>query len=85
MVAYKIRAIWDIIRSRQFIVISERNGEFNPVGAGVGELHDLVGMSIELKRAYNHMVDAANAMATETGELHALEEMRAAIDKLGAK
>lgn len=52
------------------------------IGFGKGGLKDLVLMSMALRKAYDNMLDASTEMATETGNLHVLQELRAVLDEM---
>lgn len=83
MVSHKLRAILRIIRSKQFVLVSEKNGHTD--GMSGGEAKDLAGimaMAVETKQLYNMMTEMINNVAIETGELHTVQAMRDALDKL---
>ena len=89
MVANKIRGAFSkiggafrILISRQAILIYEDKHGVNGWGAGYGDTSTMMAMAIEIKKHYNTMLDMITEVATEEGELHALQEMKEALDKL---
>ncbi len=82
MVFGKFRGIWKLITARQaFLVYEDRDGT-DVWGVGYGNLGTMMALSIEMKKAYNQLLEMITAVAIESGELHALEEMKQAIEKL---
>jgi hypothetical protein len=53
------------------------------LGYGAGsDVKDMVLMSRAMKQSYDHFIDMLNQIATETGDLHTLQQLRDAIDTL---
>ena len=84
MVAQKLTAIWRIITCSSFHLFSQRrNGsEVGLVAEGRGDIEDMVLVAKALKDNYNQFIELINEAATEGGELHALEQLKRAIDTL---
>lgn len=82
MVAYKIKAIWRIIRCEAFNLYTRKGDEVTPIAAGVGDIADIVQVAVVLKRDAKLMSDVAEQIATEQGELHTLTQLREAVERL---
>lgn len=81
--ANKIRAIWKLIISRQYLLIYDDGGDGTAIGGGrASDLHDVMYMTIQLKQTYNQMIKMLEEASVEMGEAHALKEMRETIQKL---
>lgn len=85
MVSHKLKSIWKIIIARQYIVIVETRKGFTSTGAGNTDMEGLLLMAVTLKQQYDGLVDTAEKEATDSGQLHALIEMKQAIEKLEKK
>lgn len=86
MVANKLRAIWKLITSRQYLLIYDGSGPNTALGGGkTGELKDVMYLAVQVKHAYNTMIEMIEGSAVEAGEAHALKEMRDAIEIMEKK
>jgi len=65
-------------------IITQRHEGEEPdtLGFGKGDIRDMVLVSRAMKQSYDRFLDGINQMAAETGDLHALQEIRAAIEEL---
>lgn len=82
MVTKKLTAIWRVARAKQAYVIFQTHpgSQAYSTGFGRGDLKDLVLMSKELKISYDGFLNMINESAANAGELHALQEVREAVD-----
>lgn len=86
MVANKLIAIWKLITSRQYLLIYDGRGLDTAIGGGrTAELRDVMYLTIQVKHAYNQLIEMLEESSAEMGELHSLQEMRNALDKLETK
>lgn len=83
MVTAKLKAIRQIMKSDHVMLFTKQGeGEVKSFGFGKGGLKDILLIAIEVKKSYNSMVDMANNAAVESGELHALTELRNALEEM---
>jgi len=83
MVTAKLKAIRQIIKADHVMLFTKKGTEdVQALGFGQGGLKDILLMAIELKKSYNNMVDMANNAAVESGELHALTELKKALEEV---
>lgn len=76
-------AIKVLFASSAHVSFQPRKGaDVRSIGFGHGDIKDLVLMARSMKESYDGFMDAVQQMATETGELHALQEIRDALDTL---
>lgn len=78
----KLKMIWRIIRANSaHAIIQRRQGEkVSSVAFGGGDLKDMMLNAIEMKVAYDGFMDMINEAATAGGELHTLQDLKAALD-----
>lgn len=84
MVTHKISAIKRIIFSASATLITQRHEgmEADTLGYGQGDIKDMVLVARAMKQSYDRFMDSIQQMAAETGDLHALQEIRDALDAL---
>ena len=83
MVTNKLRAIWRIVKADHILLFTkEGEGSVQSFGFGKGGLQEIMLMAVEVKKSYNSMVSMLQNAAVETGELHALNELKEAVEKL---
>ena len=84
MVTTKITAIWRIVTNKSATLISQKHPgcHIETISYGQGGLRDMYLTALELKQMYNGLLTAIVSAAAEGGELHALTEMKAAIDAM---
>lgn len=79
----KVRLLlaWVVLRSKSVHVIFQQDHGLDPrvIGIGQSDLKDLVLISTEIKRMYDSFMDMINEVAAETGDLHALQQLRDAV------
>jgi len=87
MVRTKLRAIWAIIRSSSaHLVLQKKPGDDTSIIAfGEGTMQDTMLIALAIKRMYNSFLDALQEMAVETGELHTLQQLKDAVEKMEAE
>jgi hypothetical protein len=78
----KLTAIWTVLRSSQVHIVYQRSpgAPAHSIGVGRGDIRDLVLLSKELKISYDGFLNMINEAAANAGELHALAEIRSAVD-----
>lgn len=83
MVTNKLRAIWQVIKSDHVLLFTKSGYDgVKSFGFGKGSLQAIMLMAVEVKKSYNNMVDMVSNAAVETGELHALNELKEAVEKM---
>lgn len=84
MVTARLTAVWHVMTSKGVYLLTQRKfGEEPGVeGFGAGDIKDMVLMSRAMKQSYDHFIDMINQVATETGDLHTLQEIRDALDAM---
>lgn len=81
MVTAKFKSIIKILKADNVMLFTKRQtNNVDALGFGKGDLKTIMLMAVELKKSYNNMVDMASSIATETGELHALNELKATLE-----
>lgn len=82
MVTKKLATLWRIARAKQAYVVYQQlpGTTAHSIGFGRADLRDLVLMSKELKVSYDGFLDMINHSAIEQGQLHALKEIKEAVD-----
>jgi hypothetical protein len=78
----KLTAIWTVLRSSQVHLVYQRHpgAQAYSLGVGHGDIRDLVLLSKQLKISYDGFLNMINEAAANAGELHALAEIREAVD-----
>lgn len=82
-ISAKLESVWRLLRSDGYMLFTNKG--YDPVdvmGYGVGDLKQMLSLSIKLKQAYNDMLELSTQAATEAGELHTLNELKKAIEDL---
>lgn len=84
MGSQKLIAVWRIITSNSATAMTQKHPGcvVDTVSYGRGGLQDMYLMATEIKQIYNGLLKTIEAAAIEGGELHALKEMREAVETL---
>lgn len=82
MVTAKLTAIWRVITSKSAHVISQKRPgtEVQTIAFGQGDLRDMVLFAKQIKIIHDSFIQMMNEAAAQAGELHALQELREAVD-----
>lgn len=82
MVAEKLRAIWRIIGARQVLLFTIKNEKVASVGFGKEpQSTDVIRFAVSVEKASKDLSNMVEALATETGELRVLQDLRKVVDE----
>lgn len=84
MVTARLTAVWRALTAKSVHMISQKADGVEPdiCGFGRGDIKDMILMSRSIKQTYDNFIDLINQVATETGDLHTLRQIRDALDTL---
>lgn len=78
----RLRSIWRLIRSRNYIVVTVNKDGADALRKIDVDLENAVLMAVITRRAYEQLNDHITELAVDLGELRSLEQLRAAVEKL---
>lgn len=80
----KLTAIWMILTAKSVTLVAQRHlGEAPQVtNFGQGTIQDMVIIATCIRRLCTGFAEEINELATQSGELHTLQEFRSAITEL---
>ena len=82
MVANKLKAIWKIITARQILLFTIRGEDLFSLGFGKEpESADVIKFAVAVEKASHSMTKMVEDLATDTGELRVLQDLRKVIDE----
>jgi hypothetical protein len=81
----KLLGVWRILWADHVLLFTVKNQKSDGLGVGGGTLGEIMSLAIEMKKAYNGMIEMVNREAVESGELHALTELRKTLENLEDK
>jgi len=81
MVTEKFRAVRQVL-SADHVMLFTKKGNKDVVGFGFGHggLSDMMLMAVEIKKSYNNITKMIDEAAVESGELHALSELKKTLE-----
>jgi hypothetical protein len=84
MVTSKLSAIWRIIRCKQYSVITSHKTGVHYVNDIATDLATAITIALALKTNYNNLIAHLEAQATEAGDLHYMEALKEAVERINS-